>query len=413
MGTITRKNLKTLAPIEDEENELSLSDLESQTVSDEPDQEVPDDIAFQSIINELGLSDESGKVNVYKLQKGNYHDQIFLFECLPSEFNLTMLQNPEYHDDGYHKFKVILRNSKNIVKAKQLAVMPNAKLFEQKTDVANVSNQNSDIALMLKTMNDQTQALIAAVMAQNKQPIEKPKTTTEFLQEMRLMKEVFGNDNPPPAPAPQQSPMELLTLAKELALAMNPEADTGIMSTMGRMLEKYGEPIMTAIAAQSATTPAVQPNPAPVIKKSLPVSPHGITPNPLPAPDQPEQNKDQNEMSFMMKMYLNQLIAQAKRNGDVNLYADLILDQVGDDIYQLIEQPDWFEKLQALNADVTPYRDWFTRLKTALETDPDIDEISSVSENDLTSDENSTINEVKSTLNIGENELNNSDDVIT
>lgn len=414
MVQITRKTAKKIEAVDADfidNDELSLSDLENNRQVDQDD-DIPDDLAFQSIINELGMSDESGKVNVYKLLKGNYNDQIFLFECSPTEFSLTMLQNPDFHDDGHHKFKVILRNSKNIVRAKQIAVMPNAKLFTNPIEIK--TDNGIDIVTALKMMHEQNQALIASIMTKQVNEPVAQKTTMDMLREMQLMKQVMGMDERPVIQhAPQQSPLEVLQLAKELALAMNPDADTGVMSVMGRMLEKYGEPIMSAISS-SQQAPA-QPVP---VRVPIPANPHGITPNPLPQALPAQNNSiesDNQDMSFMLKMYLSQLITQAKRDADVNLYADLILDQVGDDIYQLIEAPDWFERLQTLNGEVTLYRAWFERLKTALQTDVDIDsdEISTNNEIDLTSDDISTINQVTDNLDIADNGVTDTDKLNT
>lgn len=374
------------------QDEISLNDLENYPRLSNEQDELPDDLAFQSIINELGLSDESGSVNVYKLQGGNYHDQIFLFDCMPAEFKLSMLQNPDYHSDGFHKFKVILRNSRNIVKAKQIAVMPNAKLFEKVADTPH--NNSNDLILAIKSINDSNQALITALIAsQHTQSVVVPqKSTMDFLQEMQLMREVMGINQAPVAPAAQQSPLEVLELAKELALAMNPEANTGIMNTMGRMLEKYGEPIMNAIAsAPKPQMPALKTNP-------IPINPHGITPNPLPPSLVTAEPKD--DMQIMLKMYLSQLVNQAKRGADVNLYADLIIDQLGDEIYPLLETPDWFEKLTLLNGDVAPLKAWFERLRSAILFEPQ-------NEEELTTLELDDINEVKSTLPHLNDELEN------
>lgn len=395
MAQVTVRTRKKIEPVE--ADEISLSELEQQTETI-VDDDLPDDMAFESIVNDLGLSDESGKVNVYKLRNGNYGEQIFLFECMPIEFSLTMLQNPEYHTDGFHNFKVILRNSRNIVKAKQISVMPNAKLFEKLEPV--IHNNSNDFIMAIKAINDSNQALMATLINNQKQEVIQPqKTTIEFLQEMQMMKEIFNSNQAPQTL--QQSPLEVLELAKELALAMNPDANTGIMSTMGKMLEKYGEPIMNAIAnapAQVTKTPIVIP---------IPDSPHGITPNPLPNLQLTPVTAESDDMSIMLKVYLNQLLSQAKRNADVELYADLVLDQVGDDIFPMLEAPNWFERLVALNPAISEHKAWFDKLRQAILYDPTNDDVDEI---DLTNDNDSTINELtKNSSNIV-NEPDNADD---
>ena len=374
-----------------DEHEISLSELEARphTVDVNEYDDIPPDAAFVSLIADLGMDDDKGKVNVYKLKNGDYAQQLFLFDCAPNEFNLTLLQNPEYHADGFGKFRVMLRDAVGIRKSKVIEAVANAKLY-QKLEKNEQANPNADILNMMKAMHESTQALILSL---NRPQANEAKTTVQFLQEMQLMRDVMGMNNQAPA---QQSPLEILELAKELALAMNPDANTGIMTTMGKMLEKYGEPIINAIANAPPKAPIAPPL-RPVLPAHIPVamSTHSraIAENP-PILNNPVESAD--DMSFMLKMYLNQLIQQAKRNGDVELYADLILDQVGDEIYALIEAPDWFDKLVAVNAEVSLHRAWFEALKEALLTDPN-EALSAFDENiekPLTMDSGSVINEI-------------------
>ena len=376
-----------------DEHEISLSELEARphTVEGNEYDDIPPDAAFVSLIADLGMDDDKGKVNVYKLKNGDYAQQLFLFDCAPNEFNLTLLQNPEYHADGFGKFRVMLRDAVGIRKSKVIEAVANAKLY-QKLEKSEQSNPNADILNMIKAMHESTQALILSL---NKPQANEAKTTVQFLQEMQLMRDVMGINNQAPAVV-QQSPLEILELAKELALAMNPDANTGIMDTMGKMLVKYGEPIMDAIANAPTKVPVPPP-----IRASLPAHiPVAMSPNSRVITENPPLNnpiESTDDMSIMLRMYLNQLIQQAKRGADVELYADLILDQVGDEIYTLIETPDWFEKLNSINAEVSLYRPWFEKLKLALMTDGAIDDdevgLVELTNNDLTNKEQGVIKE--------------------
>ena len=372
-----------------DEQEVSLAELEVRphVIDVNEYDDIPPDAAFVSLIADLGMDDDKGKVNVYKLKNGDYAQQLFLFDCAPNEFNLTLLQNPEYHADGFGKFRVMLRDAVGIRKSKVIEAVANAKLYQKLEKNAEV-NPNVDILNMIKAMHESTQALILSL---NRPQTNEAKTTVQFLQEMQLMREVMGINNQAPAPV-QQSPLEILELAKELALAMNPDANTGIMDTMGKMLVKYGEPIMDAIANAPSKVPVAPPIRASLpahIPVAMPTHSRAIAEN--PPLNNPIESTD--DMGIMLKMYLSQLIQQAKRGADVELYADLILDQVGDEIYTLIEAPDWFEKLTVINAEVSLYRPWFEQLKTALLTDPnealstfdadDKNELTSVNKGDI------------------------------
>lgn len=70
---------------------------------------------------------------------------------------------------------------------------------------------------------------------------------------------------------------------------------------------------------------------------------------------------------FMLKMGIRSLVAQAKRNADPALYADLVIDQVPpEDLANLLAQPDFIAVLAQFVPDVVNHRDWFTRLKAEI-----------------------------------------------
>lgn len=409
----TKRTTKTIEPTDDNAHyeELSLKDLEARTtlVNDVPDD---DDISFQNLLNELGLNDDGGKVIVYKLEKGDYGKQTFLIQCTPAEFDMTMLQDPDYHLDGFHDFKIVLRNKMNIVKAKRVSAMPD-KNFKRSSNievVAPSANNSNDILNAIMVMQANTEKLIAAMMTK---PVEPQKTTMQMLQELAYMREVMGIGAQPAQPV--HSIKDTLELAREIADMTNGDGGGG-SGSLFRMLEKYAEPIMGAIAsAQPAPAPIAQIqapriNPLPAASK-IPASPHGVNevPNPanlVPINNNPPITAEGNEMNFMLKMYLKTLVNQAARDADVDLYADLVLDQVGDDIFTHIEKPTWFDDLKAIEPDVEPHFDWFSRLRASLMT-PSNDG------DELTDIENTGINEAGLLIDNLPRESFNTDDINT
>lgn len=362
---------------------MSLAELQSHETAE--DSYIPDDVAITQLLADLGDDPNAGKVNVYKLRDGNFRDQVFLFDCLPSEFGMHMLQDPEYHQDKdeKHKFRVILRNSTGIGTARTVTVMPK-KVHDVATPVFNPADIVTPITQVITAMQENTNRLLAQIASANAQ---QPKTTLEFLQEMQMMRELFGTNQPAQN---SQSPLEVLQLAKELASAMNPEATNSGFGVMEKLIDMFGKPIAEAVMKMPATPPMPRRNPMPSVvplpPTTAPISPaNTLTDNPA----QPVNESD-NDMGMVQdaqfKMAIGYLVQQAKRNGDVFTYANMVLDQGGEQVIPLLQNDSYIDILAKYDADVLQYRPWFEQLR---------DEIFALlAEDDLTGEETSDINEV-------------------
>lgn len=74
--------------------------------------------------------------------------------------------------------------------------------------------------------------------------------------------------------------------------------------------------------------------------------------------------------NIAIKQALNFLVGQAERGNDPQTYAFLVLDQLPEDtIRNLIDDPDWFGRLQSLHAGVAPYREWFAEMVSYIRAD--------------------------------------------
>ena len=77
----------------------------------------------------------------------------------------------------------------------------------------------------------------------------------------------------------------------------------------------------------------------------------------------------------MMKLLgiLNTLVDAAKRNADHDLYADFVIDNIGegaslDQVKSLLTAPDALDRLALLSKDVNIYRGWFEKVRQSLIT---------------------------------------------
>ena len=69
-------------------------------------------------------------------------------------------------------------------------------------------------------------------------------------------------------------------------------------------------------------------------------------------------------MMALLRAAVAQLVRAAENNSNSFSYAEVVLDQAGDDVaHQFLSAPDWFDTLVGLNPKVSEHRQWFTELR--------------------------------------------------
>ena len=69
-------------------------------------------------------------------------------------------------------------------------------------------------------------------------------------------------------------------------------------------------------------------------------------------------------MMALIRAAVAQLVRAAENNSNPISYAEVVLDQAGDDVaHQFLSAPDWFDTLAGLNPKVNEHREWFTELR--------------------------------------------------
>jgi hypothetical protein len=184
----------------------------------------------------------------------------------------------------------------------------------------------------------------------------------EMLAEMKTMAELL---RPPALPVAKDSAQDVLKAAGEmLAMVekMKPAGSSVPINSDGEISENA---LLLSVAEKFFTSLAK-------IKDQNVATVSGLDQPPrLPAPGndetaaQPINGED--EMSATMRMFLPVLINQAALDGDVDTYANVILDHAGEaQALAFLEAPDWFEKLAAINKNIAPHKDWFSDTREAV-----------------------------------------------
>lgn len=328
------------------------------------DEEERSDIEYQTFLKDINAIGDSGTVKVYKLIKDAFRDQIMLFECSPAEFKETLLANPDYHEDGYHSFRVVGRSRTGIVTAKTIKVFPQ-KDFKKPGEATNASQDMSaiiaPIMAVIAAASENTNKILAAMAEQNKPAPQK--TTLDMLQEMAAMKNLLHTDAPK-----QADPMEMIRNSMELAkLITPPEGGASGMDAIMKALDTFGKPIAEAVSHMSDNAQAAQPVriAAPQMGSNIP-SPAQTPTKPVTITDQSGVPENEDDEVTFMKSIMKTVVRAAKGNADPSLYAELVLDNFGEEIGSYMDAPNWFEMLCTIEPTVAAHRAWFEDLRTEI-----------------------------------------------
>lgn len=332
---------KTISPIDQSlETERLENNIQPQFHADEYEPADDAETELNNVLADLGGSNDA-KINVYKLDNGK---RAFVGAFTPSDFSLETIQI----NYGGGDYDIQVRVSGRFLKRKMVTI---AKPIVSPNQNVN-QNQNELLQVIMKGFETMNQQIVN--LTQNKPE----KTTLDTLNELKLMKEIFGSDN-----------SQGKTGSGELQLFLQ-----GIEFAK-QTLPKEGETSFTdlALEAVKSLAPAItnaQANNRPPVATVLPPANQPLvtkSPAPLENVESPEPTPESQNMNPIMKMYLNTLIAHAEKDHDPVVYADVVLDTIGDDAaLQFVARDDWFEVLAVIDERVKAHEQWFIQLRQAI-----------------------------------------------
>lgn len=324
----------------------------------EPD---PDDVALANVLSELGSSNTEAKVNVYHLE-GPAKNRAFIGALLPSEFSMEKIQT----DFGPGDYEIRVYSTGGLLTRKVI------KIAAPKAQAVLMPPQNSGLETgkIIETMQHGFEQMNSAFMKTLEtltanQP--KPKTTLEMLQEMQMMRELLGG-NQPAQVAPD--PMKLFEMATTIADKIQPRVgEPGAGEVIMEAIKNFG-PMLTQAAAQRQTPPALMPPNMPGGMPMLQQNPVMVPPmeaSQTAGQTAPQVTTENDEMNFARRMYLNLLISNAEADNDPATYAKLMLDVAGEtQALEFANRPDWFGELCKEEPRAANFRPWFDELRDAV-----------------------------------------------
>jgi len=331
----------------------------------ESDEETPDELAIEGLISEFTGGDNIS-VNVYRQGEGA-NNIAFLFKTTPQEMTGGDIMERVRDKFGSGDYRVHFRDKERIVANRGFSV-------EAPTvpEAPTPGNSNMEMMTMMQGFLSSQQAMFGQTMqafaeafkggGNNQQTFDPIAAQASLMQQLVALK---GLSEPKDD---SKSAVDMFVQGISLAKDLNPkDGDTNSSDIVLKALEVFGGPIAEAAKTGTLLAQANRQDVAPGGTQP----PNSAQP-PTPTGDATADADAQKEyemglQKMMLVQQLNWLVKQATANKDPELYAELLLDQVGEEkVLQFVGQENALDQLTALSPEVGNHREWFESLRAAI-----------------------------------------------
>lgn len=342
-----RRATATLIPNDD------IVDVEFDTDAQKPPTKTDAEHSFDSLLEQL-QDDVEAFISIYRLTSNG---EIYAARIPADKYDLPALQEYLQEELGGGDFRLRVYRNKKLFANKLLQIE------KKKINKENSSNSyDSLIRDLLDKMEANNQKMLELIQQKNNVP---QKSTTEVLNELLLMKQIVGGGQ-------QVDPMVQLSATietlKSIGVQIGGIQEKDENEGFGGMLEKLA-PLATAIISSKNNSPNIrQQNPQP-------------------------QKQDKTMLrQQMIKAAINDLLRAAKKQREVSVYAEEVVERVPENILRNLVSTNFVEEMSKVNAEVITYAAWFVELgehvKAQLGMPSTVDHLYSDDESDI-NDENS------------------------
>ena len=313
--------------------------------------------ALEGLLNEFSGSGDA-IVNVYR-QIDGANNIAFLFKTTPTEMRGGEIMEKLRDAYGSGDYRIHVREKNLIVGNKGFSI----EAPKEAEKVEAKDNTSDMMAMMMNQANNQQALLLAAVnaFASKEAPPPPPAIDPVAMQAGMINALValkgLAVDDKPVGKDPVEMLIQGITLAKELGPK---EGETNSNDLVLEGLKAFAPTIVGATQAGMAQMAGNAPPGAP---PGAPGAPPQQLPGPPPATP---ENREVFEKQ-LMKVQLGFLVRNAMEGRNPELYAELVLDQIGaEKVLEFIGAPDAMDKLIALVPEIETVRPWFDRLRVCI-----------------------------------------------
>jgi hypothetical protein len=225
--------------------------------------------------------------------------------------------------------------------------------------------QASDVRAILTAMQDSNRQMLEAINASRAPAVDPMAQMQTMLAMMATMKDAFGLKGGEAVSI--ASVLKDLRAMKDAAQEFGPDGDKDEGDPLMRTLQ----PLVQMIAAGSQSAPAGVPGvvlpasvgaPAPRVNVKMADGTGASLPSEPSTPVGPVA-EDQDEDLQMLGAFMFIINGKAKRNADPEEAAELIYEQMPDEMFDVLRSEQWFEALVQFSPGSAPYRPWFEQVR--------------------------------------------------
>lgn len=285
---------------------------------------------LRDVIDDLNDSTDSAELRVYKQSPLGGKSSMALIEVFPPDkFSTTELWEFLRRKYGPGDYRIHVRVNGKLVANKLLEIIPQIKETE------NVATPAGEMGQFMSRVLDQIAAMQNQIIDMQRGQQSGGFDRGEFIREMIMMKQLFGPSDSGGGGGNMISQMrDFMGLQRDLLDNFPglpaPEKEEGF----GDLLEKFTPLVEVALNSRSNESSRPQPNP---------------------------QARRTNQMQFLIRAGISQLLKGAIRNADPATYASLVLDQIPSEemAIQFLGKSDSLTQLQKMEPKIVPYLPWF------------------------------------------------------
>jgi hypothetical protein len=300
--------------------------------------------ALDSVLSELGAVDQ-GRILVYRVSRqGGQLEYVATLTADEAQGEASLCEAIR-RDYGGGTYRVHVRDGAGLIANRRIDIA------ERRTPAA----PDAGLAAVLTATLDRFQLQLTQALQVQRPQVSEADAEERALARIKTMAEILG---PRSGGVDTGTVMETLTHGIELGKQLGGAG--GGDNTGAVMLES-----LRAFTTMLAQQPVRRPVPARQAPAPAAALPAATAPA---APQQPDQ-------VTAMRTLLQVLLAGAQRDGDPELYAALVLDQLGDEaVAELLQQPDPVALLLQFEPAAAPHRDWLQAVAGELKDDADGDD---------------------------------------
>lgn len=309
--------------------------------------------ALQLIYSEMGITGDGQHANVYVYKEMPDGNDAQIWKGAPDDYKLEPLTKK--FGSGNYRVKIYVKGEYGnmVVKANQIIRV----LLDPAEDARIEAARNpAPVNALAQHQPQYSPADIAAAVAQALPKQTGPSITDIMAMVTGLLTAMKPELVTAPVNVPQFNPMDMFKMGVELAKNATGGGDP--VDPMTKLIETFGPPLAAhyAQSQQPVAQPAQIVLPAP--------QPEMENPEMLPAA---RQRAAEIAAAAQLKAGLAFLVNQATGKRDPALYAEMVADQVPDEvIQQFLDDENWLAYLCQFDPRIAQHTEWFGQLRKAL-----------------------------------------------